>query len=215
MTRVPLRAGVCAECAARLRALRPTAVRPDPAPAGLPPCRALGGYQGALRETLLAYKERGRHALARPLGSLLAEVVADVAADRPRPVLLVPVPATARAARARYGDHLRRMTRHTATRLRRGGWTVAVARPLRALPRPDSAGLDRATRAAVAADTFRLVPARLPRLRRLAADHAVVVVDDVVTTGATLAAVTRLLAAAGVPVAGAALLAATTRRSQR
>jgi predicted amidophosphoribosyltransferase len=172
---------------------------------------ALGPYAGELREALLSYKERGRHGLARPLGLLLAEVVAESAGD-PRPVLLIPVPATARAVRARHGDHLRRLARHAAVRLRRAGWPVAVAGPIRALPRPDSADLDSAGRAAAAASAFRLRSGRMPALRRAAAGRAVVVLDDIVTTGVTLAAVSRLLTGAGVPVHAAAVLAATARR---
>jgi predicted amidophosphoribosyltransferase len=236
-TRVPLRYGVCASCAAVLEALSPGPVRPTPAPVGLPDCVALGPYRGALREALLAYKERGRHGLARPLGLLLAEVVAAAVTDPPlasagapgpsgnpagtrwpggtggpRPVLLVPVPATARAVRDRHGDHLRRLARHAAGRLRRAGWPVAVARPLRALPRQDSTALDSAGRAAAALAAFRLRPERLPALRRSADRAAVVVLDDIVTTGVTLTAVSRLLSGAGVPVHAAAVLAATARR---
>lgn len=207
----PLRYGVCASCASGLEALRPVSVRPLPAPPGLPRCVALGRYDGPLREVLLSYKERGRHGLARPLGRLLAEVVA-AAAGGPRPVLLIPVPATARAARQRHGDHMRRLARQAAGRLAAAGWPVALARPLHALPRPDSATLDSAGRAAVAATAFRLRPGRVPALRRAATGRAVVVLDDIVTTGATLAAVTRLLVSAGVPVTAAALLAATPRR---
>ncbi|MFY1668478.1 ComF family protein [Plantactinospora sp. WMMB334] len=211
--RLPLRQGACPGCAAALRALRPTSVRPTPAPPGLPRCVALGSYQGALRESILSYKERGRHGLARPLGRLLAEVVAEAAGGR-RPVLLVPVPATARAARARHGDHLRRLTRHAAARLRAAGWPVAVAQPLRALPRPDSATLDSAGRAAAARDAFRLRVGRAGGVRRGAAGRAVVLLDDIVTTGVTLAAVARRLETAGIPVYAAAVLAATVRRSR-
>ncbi|MBE1487324.1 ComF family protein [Plantactinospora soyae] len=210
---LPLRQGACPACAATLQALRPIPVRPTPAPSGLPDCVALGAYRGALREALLSYKERGRHGLARPLGVLLAEVVATAVGDR-RPVLLVPVPATARAARTRHGDHLRRLSRHTAARLRGAGWPVVVAHPLRALPRPDSATLDSAGRARVAATAFRLRTGRLPAVRRSAAGRAVVVLDDIVTTGVTLAAVARQLETAGIPVYAAALLAATARRER-
>jgi predicted amidophosphoribosyltransferase len=256
VVRVPLRHGVCGHCVEALEALRPRPARPTPAPPGLPPCVALGTYRGALREALLSYKERGRHGLARPLGRLLAEVVAAAVLDpvaappdgvtaaaaitgaavaaggpargdgvraaggtparsatgRRRGVLLVPVPATARAVRARRGDHLRRLTRHAAGRLRRTGWPVTVARPLRALPRPDSATLDSAGRAAAAASAFQLRPGGLPALRRAAERGMVVVLDDIVTTGVTLSAVTALLTGAGVPVHAAAVLAATARR---
>jgi len=203
-----LRHGVCPECAATLDALRPRPVRPTPAPPGLPPCVALGPYAGPLREALLAYKEHGRHGLARPLGALLAEVVA-AAVGPVRPVVLAPVPDTAAAARARYGDHMDRLARRCADRLRAAGWPVRVLRPLRALPRPDSLTLDSAGRAAAAEAAFR---AR-PRADR-AGDGVTVVLDDIVTTGVTLAAVSRVLAATGRAPAVAAVLAATEKRHQ-
>src|SRR5690606_33943426 len=76
---VPLRFGVCIECVAALDGLRPHRTQPDPVPRGFPACAALGEYAGTLRELLLAYKDRGRHRLARPLGRLLAAVVTQVA----------------------------------------------------------------------------------------------------------------------------------------
>jgi predicted amidophosphoribosyltransferase len=179
----------------------------------LPPCAALGGYDGVLRELILAYKERGRHGLARPLGALLAEVVAaslDGGRGAAVPVHLVPVPSTAQAARQRHGDHLWRLAGYTAARLRQAGWSVSVARPLRALPRPDSVALDAAGRAAVAANAFRLRPGRPSAFLKTAS--ATVVLDDLVTTGVTLAAVTGRLAEIGVEVRAAAVLAATARR---
>ncbi|NJP31967.1 ComF family protein [Micromonospora sp. HSS6-12] len=203
-----LRHGVCADCAAALDGLRPRPVRPTPAPAGLPPCVALGPYAGPLREVLLAYKDHGRHGLARPLGALLAEVVA-VAVGAVRPVLLVPVPDTAAAARARYGDHLGRLARHCAGRLRRAGWPVEVRRAVRALPRPDSVTLDSAGRAAAAETAFRVRDRWAP----VPAGAAVVVLDDIVTTGSTLAAVSRALSATGGSPAVAAVLAATEKRA--
>ncbi|GAA1878489.1 ComF family protein [Asanoa iriomotensis] len=209
---VPLRRGACAACASVLDALRPRSVRPDPAPRGLPPCVAAGEYAGPLRETLLAYKERGRASLATPLGALLAEAVATAAGGTRRPVLLVPVPSTAAAIRERHGDHVRRLADRAARTLRRAGWPAAVIRPVRALPKPDATHLDSAQRAIAAAAAFQPQSTRLPRARRAAAGRTVVIVDDIVTTGATLAALAAILARAEIPVNAAALIAATRKR---
>jgi predicted amidophosphoribosyltransferase len=209
--RTPLRRGVCAACEAAVAALVPRPVRPVPAPPGLPPCAALGDYDGVLRELVLSYKERGRHGLAGPLGALLAEVVALHTAS---PVLLVPVPGTGQAARRRHGDHVARLARHAAARLRGAGRPALVAHPLRAMPRADSAGLDSAARAASAATAFRARAGRVARLRTVIQSYGAqaVVVDDIITTGATAGAVTARLAEAGVPVRAVAVLAATARR---
>jgi predicted amidophosphoribosyltransferase len=210
--RVPLRYGVCGSCAGGLEGLRPGPAAPTPVPPGLPPCTALGAYDGVLRDVLLGYKERGRHGLAVPLGALLADVVAASVGGAPGGVLLVPVPDTAKAARARHGDHMLRLAQRAAARLRRAGWPTAVARPVHALPRPDSAELDAAGRAAAAESAFRIRAGRVPALRRAAADRAVVVVDDIVTTGVTLAAVSRELGSVDVRVDRVAVLAATRLR---
>jgi predicted amidophosphoribosyltransferase len=205
-----MRRGVCPACIGTLAALQPHPTRPDPAPVGLPRCAALGAYEGVLRELVLAYKDGGRHRLAVPLGRLLATVVESLVAG---PVLLVPIPDAPAAARARFGDHMWRLARPAAVRLRAAGYPVTLARPLRSLPRPDSTGLDSGQRAEYALGGLRLRPLRAAGLQRWhrRTRSPVILLDDIVTTGATLAAATTRLAAAGVPVAGAAVLAATRR----
>ncbi len=206
------RTPVCAACASLL-STAPGPRRPRPAPAGLPACVAGGDYDGVVRELILAYKERGRRGLVRPLGDRLATVVR---AGWPGtgPVVLVPVPATAAAIRARHGDHMLLLARRAARALSATGVPALVTSPLRALPKADSTHLDREQRSAAAHSAFAVrwrSRARLAALAEVADTGAVVLVDDILTTGATLAAVAQLLLRAGVPVTFAATLAATRR----
>ncbi len=202
---------VCARCVAALEGMRAGPTRPVPPPDGLPPCFALGEYGGELRELVIGYKDRGRHRLARPLGALLAEVIA-VGLPGDGPVLVLYVPDTGAAARQRYGDHMRRLAHGAAARLRGAGRPAVARSILRARPRADSAGLDALQRAEAAQAAFALRRIGAVRAARAAARASVVLVDDVITTGFTLAAATDVLARQGIQVDICALLAATRRR---
>jgi predicted amidophosphoribosyltransferase len=205
-------APLCSDCVAALTAVRPQRVRPDPEPDGLPPTFALAAYAGAVRDALLQYKEKGRHGLSAALGDQLARVVAR-GIHRDRPILLVPVPATAAAVRQRHGDHMLRLAERAARTLRRQGRPAAVPGALRALPKSDSAELTALERARAAKTAFAARPGQLPGVRDAAAGGAVVVlVDDIVTTGSTLVAAANRLAEGGVAVGYAAVIAATQRR---
>lgn len=182
---------LCADCVDLLACPRPH--RPDPCPPGLPPLVAAAAYAGAVRAALLAHKEDGRLGLARPLGRALAGAVAE------RDVVLVPVPSSRAAVRARGQDHARRLA---AAAARAGGLrSSALLVPARRVA--DQSGLDAAHRRANLDHALR-ARRRLDGLR-------VVVVDDVVTTGATLAEAARALRAAGADVRGCAVVAATAR----
>lgn len=155
---------------------------------------AAGAYDGALRDALLAYKERGRRDLVAPLAALLAAAVAVV--DGAAEAALVPVPSTAAARRTRGGDHVRRLARRCG-RCVPALWLTRIVQ--------DSAGLDAGSRAANLAGALRARPPRITASR-------VVLVDDIVTSGATVREGVRALTAAGWQVTGAAVVAATPRR---
>ena len=170
------------------------------------PLVCAGAYDGLVRDLVVAHKERRRLALATPLGHLLATAV-ESAVDGSRGVLLVPVPSTPHAVRARGHDPLLRITRVAAGRLRRRGIDCAVG-PVLVHRRKvaDQAGLSASERLANLDGAF--------RTRIMGSAHrSIVVVDDVVTTGASLAAAVSALRAAGKEPSAAATIAATARRN--
>ncbi|PYC66472.1 phosphoribosyltransferase [Streptomyces tateyamensis] len=203
---------LCPGCRARLARLAARRLDPHPAPPGLPPVHACAEYQDPLRQLLLAHKERGVLALAAPLGELLARAVLAALPGRPGaggpPLLLVPMPSTRHAVRARGHDATRRLARSAARRLRGHGLRCQVAPVLRPARRvADQAGLSAAERRANLHRAL-TVP---PRLHRPLTGRQLLLVDDVVTTGATLAEAARALRAAGAPPLAAATVAAAGR----
>jgi predicted amidophosphoribosyltransferase len=203
-----LRGPACPACRAALDGPARLAL-PSPAPPGLPPPWAVAAYAGTCRSLVLAFKERGAVSLARVLAVPLAESIAAAAGERGRPVVVVPVPSSPAAIRARGDDVTLLLARRAASLLRRRGARVGVTPVLRHVRRvADSSGLSSAARAANLAGAFatRRVPAAL------GPGTAVVIADDLVTTGATLAEAARALQAAGMPVRAAAVVAATRRR---
>jgi len=196
---------LCRSCESAL----PTGGRvsmPTPTPAGLARVIAAGPYDGHLKAMVNAHKERGRLALAAPLGRVLAGVVHEL--QPTGDVLLVPVPSTRSVVRRRGHDPLLRITRAASATLRRQGRAASVAQQLLAVLRPqDQAGLDAASRLANLQGAMRARP--------LQRSGSVVIVDDVVTTGATTREAQRALEAAGVLVAGIAAIAATERKLSR
>ncbi|HLM06961.1 MAG TPA: ComF family protein [Blastococcus sp.] len=200
---------LCPRCAALLA--RPRVAAPRRFPWDFPPTVAAGAYSGPVRPAVIAFKERGRAELARPLGTALALAVAAVTAAVPAPrapVLLVPVPSSPAALRARGRDHVRELTARAVAELRAAGVPAAQARLLRRRGRVrDSAGLTAAQRRANLAGTFLRSGAVPP-------GALLVVVDDVVTSGATVTEAAATLAAdrarGDAPVL-AAVVAATPR----
>ncbi|GLZ35739.1 hypothetical protein Lesp02_79260 [Lentzea sp. NBRC 105346] len=155
-----------------------------------PPVYALADYHGAARELVLAFKERGRRALAAWFGAFVAVALPMLA---PRPWTLVPAPSTPRAARLRGGSHMVRIAESVH------GATVAPVLRLANGVR-DSVGLDASARDAN-------LRGRLS-VRRAPPSGPVVLLDDVVTSGATARACVAALAASRVDVAAVLVLTA-------
>ncbi|WP_149259175.1 ComF family protein [Actinomadura sp. K4S16] len=193
---------LCDACARPLRA----AARPaGQAPAGLPPPWTVAAYEGPLRTILAAYKERGRAALAVPLGEALATAVHAALPSGPDPPpVVVWVPSGRRAVRRRGHDPLRGAVDVAVRRLRADGVPVTALDALRQRGRvADQAGLSAKERAANLKGAV--------EVRADVAGRRLVLVDDVVTTGASLAEAARALRAAGGEVTAAAAIAATPR----
>ena len=187
---------LCPPCAATLRGT-PFVADPSPRPAGLPPVVAASAYDGPARAALIAYKERGRVALAGPLGAALAGAVAVLGAD-----VLIAVPSSAAARRSRGFDHVTLLARAAAART--GARVVGGLRQQRRVR--DQSGLDAAARASNIAGSM----AFKGRAGQLAGAR-ILVVDDIVTSGATLTEAVRALSAAGICTSGVAVVAATRR----
>lgn len=183
--------GLCADCAA--------AIRPHPRIVRDRPCRiAAGGeYDGVLRSAIIAWKERGRFTVERPLAHVVAASV--LALEVEGPIVLVPIPSRPDRRRARGADVVTDLARRAAALLRSVDVDASVVPSLAFVKRVrDQAGLSATARA----DNVRgsLVARRVPT-------SPVVLVDDIVTTGATLGDAVRAFRACGLTVVGAAVMA--------
>lgn len=192
----------CRECAELMRD-HPVQLSPRVDP-GVP-VWALGRYDGPRRRSVIEMKERGRRDLATTLGIAVAGALAtlerwgELGAGIRDPIVLVPAPTRARAARSRGGDPVRRVA-ESVREMRETG--SAVARPIRVCPIlrmtrgvRDSVGLSAADRVTnvngrVSLDTT--------AISSMAQDCDIVVLDDVLTTGATAAESVRALSLSGI-----------------
>lgn len=212
--------GVCDRCRISLAGREVVFTRPQPCPPGFPMTATSSPYDPVMRQLITAHKEHQALTLAGLLGERLALATALLlggAGDPRSPVVLAPIPSTARAVRTRGYDAtftLARLAGRALTQARSdlGSARAEPVRPLRLLSPAralvDQAGLDAVGRRA---NLVGGLSATLPRIwdRRL----SVIIVDDVVTTGNSLSEAHRALEAAGIRVLGAAVIAATVRRN--
>jgi ComF family protein len=205
---VPITPPLCHTCGDALPTWRPHSLREARCarcrrlPPALDAGRAIGAYEGSLREIVHAFKYGGRRSIAGPLAALLRDAGRDVleGAD-----LVVPVPLHPRRERARGFNQAAELA---------AGLGVPVVRALRRVrPTPPQAELPAGRRHANvrgAFDRARRVLAR--RARFDVAGARVVLVDDVSTTGATLHECAVVLKAAGALEVRALTAARVARR---
>lgn len=188
------RTALCAECAEALCGGPVRRARPDPEPPGLPAVWGAAAYEDAVRAVLLAHKERGALGLAGVLGRALATAVR-AAAGRSAgegTLLLVPVPSSRGAVRARGHDAGRRIACAASAELRRSGIPARMLGALRQRRAvADQAGLDAPQRLANLSGALEVVPGGVGLLD----GGRVVLVDDLMTTGASLVEAARAVRA--------------------
>ena len=212
--------GLCGPCTADLEASSwqgPRLVTPTPCPAGLPPVVAATAFAGTVARLVVAHKDRDRRDCAPVLAQLLGASIEGALAFHPAlaaslaagagPVLVVPVPSSARARRARGDSPLVDLARRAVRGFPPGEVLVATALTVRRRV-ADQAGLGAADRAANLEHAFAVRARWRDHVGRLPC----LLVDDVLTTGATLTEAARALRAAGAPQVLAAAACATERR---
>ncbi|MGB9662704.1 MAG: ComF family protein [Moorellaceae bacterium] len=149
--------------------------------------RAVGPYQGELRRAILEFKYRGRRSLARPLGYLLAGVVADEPLYG-SPQVVIPVPIAGPRLRERAFNQSELLAREVGRIL---GIRVIDKVLIKVRHTPPQTGLHRRDRLLNLQGSLELGETST------VAGRDVLLVDDVLTTGATAAACTMALLQGG------------------
>lgn len=185
----PTRSPVCDTCWARIGCFASPACDLGPYAPALSHVRAIGPFDGVLRDVIHGLKFQGRRTLAARLGPLLREAAGDLLDDADA---VVPVPLHP----WRQWHRTYNQAELLAATLGRPVWRVLRRR--RATP-PQTA-LDREARRINVRRAFApggWLPGAARNARRQVAGRTLVLVDDVLTTGATLEACARVLMDAG------------------
>jgi ComF family protein len=168
------------------------------APPAFDVARAVGEYEGSLREIIHAFKYDGRRSLARPLAAMMLTHGADVLAGADT---IVPVPLHPWRRLQRGYNQAHELARRLDLPVVRALWRTRATAP--------QSGLRPADRRRNVRAAFRVSPF----LRASLHDRRIVLVDDVRTTGATLDACAQVLKNAGAREVRALTIALATASS--
>lgn len=159
--------------------------------------RAVGFYDGVLRDVIHAMKYQRVYGLVRPLADLLqAQFVFHW--HNPRPEALIPVPLHRSKLWEREFDQALALARHMGKQVGIPVWAEMLMRYRRTAPQ---VGLSAAERRRNVQGAFRL------RESQTCEGRALLLIDDVYTTGATIQECARLLRQAGAAWVGVYTLA--------
>lgn len=173
----------------------------------LPAVHVATRYDALAKDCMIALKEHGVLAMARPLGAWLALAIA---ACGPAPMDLVMIPPHRTSLGARGVDTLDLIARQATTFLSGHGIDIRIMPLLlRTVDRGRHVGRGASERQRAVDGSM-----RARDIARRGSDRAVVVVDDVVTTGATVHEAVRALRVAGVHVHAVAAVSGTPRSGQ-
>jgi ComF family protein len=180
----PLAGPVCATCWDNVRQLSPLyLVARDELDGG----RAVGDYDGTLRDIIHALKYDGRRTIARHLAGLMRAAGADVLREAER---IVPVPLHPWKRARRGFNQAAELAQHLGQPVAHALWRRRATSP--------QTGLTAAQRKRNVRRAFSATPFMSRRaLDDVLADRVIVLVDDVFTTGATMNECARVLKAHG------------------
>jgi ComF family protein len=170
---------------------------------------AYGPYQGRMREAIHALKYDRVHAAARGLGSFLAQAIAQMAAEAPAEMLVIPVPLHRTKHAQRGFNQARSLAVEALKALRKThpAWQLRLASKtlMRLRSTESQAGLTPRQRRLNVRGAFTVTDPAAVIMRH------VLLIDDILTTGATARAAARALVQAGAASVRVATLARATR----
>jgi len=170
---------------------------------------AHGLYDGRMKQAIHALKYNGIRTASHGLGALLAKAIAQLAAEAPAEMLVVPIPLHSTKYAQRGFNQARSLAREALAVLAQTHphWrlTLASSTLMRLRPTESQAGLTPRQRRINVRGAFQVSDPAAVTLRH------VLLVDDILTTGATARAAAQALARAG----AASVWVATVARAQR